>query len=114
MYLVLKFLYRGEIEQTLLTKHAETIFKAADYYEIEDLKKACEVILVTQINIKNMLDMLVMADMYKANQLKVAAKKLIVDNSKELMKQKDWKLRFGNSQSLLFEVLESVIVKKEA
>ena len=114
MYLVLKFMYRGEIEHTLLTKHAETIFKAADYYEIEDLKKACEVVLVTQLNIRNMLDMLVMADMYKANELKVAAKKLIVDNSKELMKQKDWKLRFGNSQSLLFEVLESVIVKKDA
>ena len=114
MYLVLKFLYRGEIEQSLLTKHAETIFKAADYYEIEDLKKACELVLVTQLNIKNMLDMLVMADMYKANELKLAAKKLMVDNSKELMKQKDWKLRFGSSQSLLFEILESVIVKKDA
>ena len=71
-------------------------------------------VLVTQLNIKNMLDMLVMADMYKANELKVAAKKLMVDNSKELMKQKDWKLRFGSSQSLLFEILESVIVKKDA
>merc|ERR1712141_628662 len=113
MYLVLKFMYRGEIEHTLLTKHAETIFKAADYYEIDDLKAACEKVLITQINIKNMLDMLVMADMYKAGELKSATKKLIVENSKELMEQKDWKLRFGSSQSLVFEVLESVIVKKD-
>ena len=113
MYLVLKFMYKGEIEQPLLVKHAETIFKAADYYEIDDLKAACEKVLITQINIKNMLDMLVMADMYKAGELKSATKKLIVENSKELMKQKDWKLRFGSSQSLVFEVLESVIVKKD-
>ena len=61
-----------------------------------------------------MVDMFVMADMYKATELKLATKKLIVQYSKELMKQKDWKLRFGSSQSLLFEVLESVIVKKDA
>ena len=114
MYLVLKFMYRGEIEHVLLVKHAETIFKAADYYEIEDLKRASEKVLITQINIRNMLDMLVMADMYKAKDLKSATKKLIVENSKELMKQKDWKLRFGSSQSLLFEILESVITKKDA
>lgn len=114
MYLVLKFMYKGDIEANLLEKHAESIFMAADYYEINDLKKSCERVLVTQVTIKNMVDMFVMADMYKATELKLATKKLIVQNSKELMKQKDWKQRFGSSQSLVFEILESVITKKEA
>ena len=60
-----------------------------------------------------MVDMLVMADMYKAPDLKAATKKLIVTNSRELMKQKDWKLKFGNSNHLVFEILESVINKEE-
>ena len=57
--------------------------------------------------------MFVMADMYKATDLKLATKKLIVQNSKELMKQKDWKHKFGSSNHLVFEILESVIIKDD-
>ena len=49
MYLVLKFMYKGDIETNLLEKHAESIFMAADYYEINDLKKSCERVLMTQV-----------------------------------------------------------------
>merc|ERR1712110_1219717 len=102
MYLVLKFMYKGD---------TESIFMAADYYEINDLKKSCERVLMTQVTIKNMVDMFVMADMYKATELKLATRKLIVQNSKELMKQKDWKQKFGSSNHLVFEILESVIIR---
>lgn len=60
-----------------------------------------------------MVDMLVMADMYKAPDLKIATKKLLVQNSKELMKQRDWKQKFGSSSHLVFEILESVIAKDD-
>ena len=50
MYLVLKFMYKGDIETNLLDKHAESIFMAADYYEIDDLKKSCERVLMTQVS----------------------------------------------------------------
>merc|ERR1712228_302021 len=103
---VLKFMYKGDIENALLEKHASTIFKAADYYEINDLKKACEKVLIKQITIRNMVDMLVMSDMYKAPDLKAATKKL--------MKQRDWKQKFGGSSHLVFEILESVITKDDA
>ena len=49
MYLVLKFMYKGDIETNLLEKHAESIFMAADYYEINDLKRSCERVLMTQV-----------------------------------------------------------------
>ena len=67
-----------------------------------------------QITIRNMVDMLVMSDMYKAPELKAATKKLIVQNSRELMKQRDWKQKFGGSSHLVFEILESVITKDDA
>ena len=74
----------------------------------------CNLIFIDlQVTIKNMVDMFVMADMYKASELKLATKKLIVQNSKELMKQKDWKQKFGSSNHLVFEILESVIVKDD-
>ena len=68
---------------------------------------------ILKVTIKNMVDMLVMADMYKAPDLKTATMKLIVHNSKELMKQRDWKLKFGSSSHLVFEILESVITKDD-
>ena len=49
MNLVLKFMYKGSIEANLLEKHADTIFKAADYYEIIDLKQDCEAVLIRKV-----------------------------------------------------------------
>lgn len=66
-----------------------------------------------QVTIRNMLEMFLLSDMYKAPELKKAAKKLIVQHSKELLKQKDWKLRLSDSKHLVFEILESVIVKDD-
>ena len=54
-----------------------------------------------------------LADLFKAAKLKAASKRLIVTNSKELLKQKDWRKRFGDSQHLVCEVLEAVIAQAE-
>ena len=67
----------------------------------------------SQVSIRNMLEMFLIADMYKARELKKAAKKLIVENSRELLKQKDWKMRLSDSKHLVFEILESVITKDD-
>ena len=78
-----------------------------------DRKRKYDIVNNLQVTIKNMVDMFVMADMYKATELKLATKKLIVQNSKELMKQKDWKQKFGSSNHLVFEILESVIIRDD-
>ena len=78
-----------------------------------DCKRKYDIVNNLQVTIKNMVDMFVMADMYKATELKLATKKLIVQNSKELMKQKDWKQKFGSSNHLVFEILESVIIRDD-
>jgi len=112
MYMMIKFLYKGAIETHLLEKHVECIFKAADYFQVIDLKKICEQILIRQITLRNMLDLYILADTYKAQELKTIAKDLIVANSKEILKRRDWKSKL-DSKDLLFEILEAVIVKSE-
>jgi len=47
--LLLRFLYRGKLEQDLLDKNAEAVFKAADYYEVTDLKRLCEKSLIKKV-----------------------------------------------------------------
>jgi len=111
--LLLRFIYRGHLEQDMLDKHAEAIFKAADYYEITNLKQLCEKSLMRKVTIGNMLEMLVLADMYKAPHLRDATKSLIVANSKELLKKRQWKEKLKDSGHLVFEILEAVIKKEE-
>jgi len=111
--LLLRFLYRGHLEQDMLDRHAEAVFKAADYYEVADLKRACENSLMRKITIGNMLDMLVLADMYKAPDLRDSTKNLIVANSKELLKKRLWKEKLKDSPHLVFEILEAVIKKSD-
>jgi len=113
MNLVLRFLYKGHLENGPLEKHTEAIFKAADYYEINDLKKICEKILIKKITISNMLEFLVLADMYKAPDLKSAAKSLIIANSRELLKMNKWKDKLKQSSHLVYEVLEDLIAKSD-
>jgi len=111
IHLMLKYIYKGQLEAVALEKHAEALFRAADYYEIIDLKRKCERILVRKVNIGNMLELLVLADMYKANELREATKGLITANGRELVKQKGWKEKLKQSQHLVFEILEALIAK---
>jgi len=113
MSLLLRFLYLGHLDQELVDKHAESIFKAADYYEVTNLKKLCEKALMRKVTIGNMLDMMVLADMYKAPCLREATKNLIVSNSRELLKKRHWKEKLKDSPHLVFEILESVIKRDE-
>lgn len=112
--LLLRYLYRGHLEQDLVDKHSEAVFKAADYYEVPALKLLCEKALMKKVTISNMLDMLVLADMYKAADLREATKALIVGNSRELLKKRQWKEKLKDSGHLVFEILEAVIKKEEA
>jgi len=111
MSLLLRYLYKGQIDNNVLERNAETLFKAADYYEVIDLKKKCEKILVRKVSIGNMLEMLLLADMYKAPELREATKALIIANGSELVKQRGWKEKLKQSQHLTFEILEALIVK---
>ena len=47
-----RYLYRGQLEPGQLERHAEPLFRAADYYEITDLKVACERVLTRQLTIR--------------------------------------------------------------
>ena len=113
------------------------------FLQVTGLKQMCEKSLMRKVTIGNMLEMLVLADMYKAPDLREATKyelvvllknkqncryfccedtaawkiifprTLIVANSKELLKKRQWKERLKESGHLVFEILEAVIKKEE-
>lgn len=58
---MLKFIYGGEISENI---NARELYSAADYYQIEPLKKICEQEVHSSLNISNALEIFVWAHPY--------------------------------------------------
>ena len=73
--MLLNFMYHCSVAD--LTKNAMELLPPADKYEIFDLKKACEEALKNTVNLENMADLLVLADMFSATELKGTILKIV-------------------------------------
>lgn len=68
---MLRFIYTGKA--TNLEKMADDLLAAADKYALERLKVMCEEALCTSLAIENAADILILADLHSADQLKAQA-----------------------------------------
>lgn len=107
---ILKFMYKGVIEDDKLKARTKEVFMAANFYEMTHLKDVAEVELIKQMSLKNMLQMFLLADLHDAKELRLSSKNLIIENIQELMKDVDWKRKLSesNEPDLVFEILEGV------
>ena len=80
-------------------------------YNLLDLKHACVEALTASLTVENALDLLVMADMHHCDDLKDAAKKLIVQKSGEVVEQEGWFKKIAKFHDLLEEVFKAVAKK---
>ena len=67
--------------------------------------------LVGDLKAENALDMLVMADMHHCDELKDAAKKLIIEKSGEVVKQEGWFEKIITFKDLHKEVFQALAEK---
>ncbi|XP_021917438.1 speckle-type POZ protein B isoform X2 [Zootermopsis nevadensis] len=65
---MLRFIYTGKAAN--LEKMADDLLAAADKYALERLKVMCEEALCTNLSIENAADILILADLHSADQLK--------------------------------------------
>ena len=79
--------------------HLEDIFKAADQYQLDLLKKICEKFLCRDLAKENCLIYLILGDMYQAEKLKKCSMEMLFKNMNEVFTQspEDW-ARFVKSQ----------------
>lgn len=68
---MLKFIYSGKAPQ--LEKMADDLLAAADKYDLERLKVMCEEALCSNLAVDTAADVLILADMHSAQQLKAHA-----------------------------------------
>merc|ERR1712126_125361 len=100
---MLHFIYTGKTPK--LDEIAGDLLGAADRYQIDKLKAACEEFLCLSINVDNCIDLLVIGDLYNADNLKRFSLKFISRNG---IKASDWKETLKNCPALMIEVIDAL------
>lgn len=105
---VLRFIYTDKVKG--LSKMAHDLLAAADKYEFNKLRKMSETYLMGNLSQKTILQTLVLADLYHAQQLKDRAVQFICDNIKT-MQTTDWTTFCSNQPELVAEIFRKMAIK---
>ena len=75
---VVQFIYTGKVDN-INEENAEDLFLAADQFLLQGMKKICELFLASNVALENAIEMMALGHMYKADELKKAAKNVILE-----------------------------------
>ena len=103
---ILRFIYSGEVRH--LKAGAKHLLVAAEKYNLVDLKKFCEESLCVNMTVENVLDLIELADLHDAANLRATALEFIGKNAKEVSAQKGWREKIPD---LMADIFEAIIQK---
>ena len=103
------FIYSGKAKN--LQQNAASLLMAAEKYDLMELKQKCEVSLSHDLDIDNVLDTLVLADLYRASNLRDLALKFVADNRKIIMSQKEWREKLTKNPEIMADII-AILAKK--
>ena len=98
---LLRFIYTGHCEFGNL---AEQLLIAANKYDIQDLKEICVKELRMKLTVDNAVDLLILADLHQANDLKGGAILFINKNAAAVMKTPAWPDFRKSHPNLIYEL----------
>ena len=86
------------------------LLKAADQYDVELLKIACDQILSDSLSVDNCLLSLIIADMYQAEKLRKLSMKMLLENMRTVVTKcsDDWKKCVKSHPDLTIEITEEL------
>ena len=105
---LLRFIYSGKVGDSCLKEIAGDLFAAAEKYGVLDLKELCEESLCVNMTVGNVLEMMELADLHNAANLRAAALKFIGENAKEISSQKEWRERIPDA---IADIIDAIIHK---
>jgi len=109
---MVRFIYAGRLSD--MAPKAGTLLSAAEKYDIRDLKEICCNHLSANLNTEQIVDILVLSDLYKAAELKATSIQFLLSHKEEVFSQPDWKAKLAGHPDLLMEVLEATVDKKDS
>jgi len=91
---------------------ASSLMRAADKYNIPRLKSLCEETICNNIEVSNAADILVLAHMHEASNLKAMAVDFIMNNLNKVSETPAWKcITDGQHPKLLGEMFKTLMEK---
>lgn len=104
---MLSYIYTGCAPN--MGKMAEALLAAADKYDLQRLKFMCQDVLCANFTVENTANILVLADMHNAEELKTAAIDFINFRAHEVMETEAWKNLMINRPSLVSEAYKALV-----
>ncbi|KAG8330831.1 hypothetical protein J6590_054121 [Homalodisca vitripennis] len=107
---MLRFIYTGKA--TNLEKMADDLLAAADKYALERLKVMCEEALCTSLSTENAADILILADLHSADQLKAQAIDFINTHATDIMETGGWRAMIHSHPHLIAEAFRALATQQ--
>jgi len=105
---LLRFIYTGKTAANLDTMAAD-LLAAADKYALERLKVMCEEALCNGLTVENVCDVLILADLHSAEQLKAQAIEFInTRHVTDVMETSGWKQMVSTHPHLIAEAFKAL------
>ena len=101
---ILHFIYSGEVRD-LNKQRTKHLLIAAEKYNLVDLKLLCEESLCINMTVENVLDLIEIADLHDAANLRATALKFIGKNAKQVAAQKGWREKIPDVMADIFEAI---------
>ena len=115
---LLHFIYTGSLVHENSNEEGREdlleLLQAADQYQLDLLKEACEVQICEGVDIQNCLTSLIIGDMYNAENLKKFSMKIFAENMNKVLLEspEDWKNCVKNHPDLTIEITSELAKAK--
>ena len=109
---MLQFIYAGTFENRYITEDvAYDLLRAADKYQLEQLKNICEDKLCESLDIGNSMKYLVLSDIQGADKLREMSMELIVKNMDLIMESAVYRNWMDSHKDLVLEITRMLVQK---
>ncbi|XP_064472257.1 speckle-type POZ protein-like isoform X2 [Ornithodoros turicata] len=107
---MLRFIYTGRAPS--LERMADDLLAAADKYALERLKVMCEEALCSNLSVETAAEVLILADMHSADQLKAHAIDFINTHATDVMETAGWKTMVHRQPHLIAEAFRALATQQ--
>ena len=82
-----RFIYTGDVQEELLKENASAFLEMGELYDLQEMKDIAETELLSQLNKENMVQMVALGELYRAEVIFAAALKMTKVNMSWLRNQ---------------------------
>ncbi|GBN77576.1 Speckle-type POZ protein [Araneus ventricosus] len=110
---LLSYIYTDKVGE-LQWRGAADLYRAADKYQMLDLKRRCTTFLKSDLSLSNVCTILVVADMHHDRKLREAAQDFVRQQGEDFFTSDNWRsFKYENSE-LAWEIVELILCNKQS